>query len=164
MIAIVKEILKKANKCFFTIRRAKQFQFSLRKIVTLYTWYVRTTLEYAAPVWHPGLTEQQHEQLERVQRRCVRIMLGQQYQGYEAALEQLHLSTLRSRREMLTLRLGKSILRSPEHRDLLPPTMAEVHGRATRHGHLLRVPARTTARYQNTFVPYVVNLLNEHMQ
>ena len=89
----VVEIIKKANKCIFIIRRAKQFQFSLRTIITLYQWYVRTTLEYAAPVWHPGLTEQQHGQLERVQRRCVRIMLGQQYQGYEAALEQLHLST-----------------------------------------------------------------------
>ena len=160
----VVEIIKKANKCIFIIRRAKQFQFSLRTIITLYQWYVRTTLEYAAPVWHPGLTEQQHGQLERVQRRCVRIMLGQQYQGYEAALGQLHLSSLRARREMLTLRLGLSILKSPEHRSLLPPTMAEVHGRATRNGHLLRVPARTTTRYQKTFVPYAVQLLNEYLQ
>ena len=33
----------------------------------------------------------------------------------------------------------------------------------TRHGHLLRVPARATTRYSNTFVHYVVNILNEHM-
>ena len=159
----VSEIVKKANKCIFIIRRAKQFQFSLRTLVTLYQWYVRTTLEYAAPVWHPGLTERQHEQLERVQRRCARIMLGQQYRGYEDALEVLHLSTLRDRRQMLTLRLGRSILKSPDHRSLLPPSMAEVHGRATRHGNRLQVPARTTARYGNTFVPYVVNLLNEEL-
>ena len=159
----VAEIIKKANKSIYMIRRAKQFQFSLHSLATLFQWYVRTILEYAAPVWHPGLTEMQHRQLELIQRRCVRIMLGQKYQGYEAALERLHLSPLRDRREMLTLRLGKSILRSPEHRSLLPPTMAQVHGRATRHGNRLRVPARTTARYQNTFVPYVVKKLNALM-
>ena len=41
----VMEIIKKANKCLFIIRRAKQFQFSLRTLTTLYQWYVRTTLE-----------------------------------------------------------------------------------------------------------------------
>ena len=53
----VAHLLAKANKCMFIIIQAKQFQFSPQTIVTLYQWFIRTSLEYAAPVWHPGLTQ-----------------------------------------------------------------------------------------------------------
>ena len=69
-------MIQRVNKTVFVLIRAKKFQFSLPTLVTLYEWYIRIALEYAAPVWHPGLTEQQHEQLERVQRRCLQIILG----------------------------------------------------------------------------------------
>ena len=81
------EIIKKANKCIFILIQARKFRFSTASMVTLYQWYVRTSLEYAAPVWHPGLTEMQHAKLERIQKRCLRIILGAGYQTYEQALE-----------------------------------------------------------------------------
>ena len=59
----VEKIIKKANKSIFILIKAKKFHLSLKSLVTLYQWYVRTALEYAAPVWHPGLTEQQNEAL-----------------------------------------------------------------------------------------------------
>ena len=131
----VRKIIQKANKSIFILIRGKKFHLSLSSLVTLYQWYIRTALEYAAPVWHPGLTEQQHEALEKVQRRCLRIILGRDYGGwrerggrYERALQRLQLPTLRERREALTLRLGRQILRSPNHRDLLPPFSAQRNG------------------------------------
>ena len=158
----VKNMLTKANKCIFVIHRAKKFNFSIKTILTLFQWYIRTPLEYAAPVWHPGLTKEQHHQLERIQKRCFRVILGQQYTTYAEALAQLNQQSLFDRRQMLTLRLGRSMLRSQRHRDLLPPTGRQVHGRITRHGGNLRPPARRSARYEKTFVPYVVKLLNQN--
>ena len=158
----IAEIIAKANRCIFILINARKFQFSLKSLVTLYTWYIRTSLEYAAPVWHPGLTAAQHNPLERIQKRCVRIILGREYTGYAEALERLGLESLYSRREMLTLRLGRSMLRSQDHRDLFPPTMRAVHGRNTRHGQRLRT-VRGSARYRATFIPYVVKMINESL-
>ena len=159
----IKNIIKKANKCIFILIKAKKFRFSLATLVTLYSWYVRTALEYAAPVWHPGLTEQQHAQLERVQKRCVRIIVGRDYTTYEQALQRLQLTTLRDRRDLLTLRLARSMLRSADHRDLLPPAMNQVHRYNTRGNHRLQHVPCTRARHANSFVPYAVRLLNANM-
>ena len=166
----VDKMLKKANKTIFILIRAKKFQFSLPSLVMLYEWYIRTALEYAAPVWHPGLTEQQHEKLERIQRRSLQIILGREYGGwrerggrYVRALQRLQMSSLRERREALTLRLGRQMLRSPDHRGLLPPLNVQRHGRNLRNNHLLQGVRCRTARYANTFIPYVVKLLNQNV-
>ena len=92
----------------------------------------------------------------------MRIILGRQYTGYAQALEQLQLASLFDRREMLTLRLGRSMLRSEDHRQLFPPTMGEVHGRNTRHQRRLRA-VQGSARYKKTFIPYAVKLINESL-
>ena len=123
---------------------------------------MRTALEYAAPVWHPGLTAAQHAKIERIQKRCLRIILGREYEGYGQALERLGLASLYKRREMLTLRLGRSMLRSEDHKHLFPPTMRAVHGRNTRHGQRLRT-VQGSARYKKTFIPYVVNHINKSL-
>ena len=155
----VNYILKRANRMIFILYRARQFGFAVSTMLTLYQWYIRTGLEYAAPVWHPGLTVQQQTSLERVQKRCYRIMLGDAYISYENAIATLQTASLYDRREALTLRFGKSLLRSPEFRRLLPPTGDAVHQHRTRHRHLLR-PIRGSARYKKTTIPYIVDLLN----
>ena len=154
----VSEIIQKANRCIFILIQARKFRFSIASMVTLYQWYVRTALEYAAPVWHPGLTEMQHAKIERIQKRCLRIVLGVDYHTYEEALERLQPTTLRSRRDLLTLRLGKSMLRSQQYRGLFPPEMGQIHGRNTRNRRRLQ-PIRCSARYKRTFVPYIVDKL-----
>ena len=159
----VTEITAKATRCIFILIHARKFQFSVRTLLILYIWYIRTTLEYASPVWHPGLTTQHHQQIERVQKRCLRIILGRNYVGYREALERLNIASLFDRREQLCLRFGRSILRSPQHRDLLPPAMHQVHGRNTRHRNRLQPVRARTSRYKKTFVPYIVKRLNHEL-
>ena len=155
-------ITKKSNRSMFIIYRAKKFGFSIEAMMTLYVWFLRTVLEYACPVWHPGLNQLHHTKIERVQKRALRVILGNDYQSYDNALGRLSMSSLYDRREMLTLRFGRSLLRSPVHRHLLPPTNGEVHGRRTRNQGLLRtVPARTE-RYRSSTIPYLVNLINRN--
>ena len=159
----VNTIIKKASKCIFILIRAKKFRFSVYSMCTLYIWYIRTVLEYAAQVWHAGITQEQRNALERVQKRSLRIILGRQYQDYQSALTTLSMETLHDRRENLTLRFARSLLRSQEHRHLLPRTLQDGHGRATRHGNLL-VPVRCrTERYRRSAIPYMVKMLNANM-
>ena len=154
-------IVNKVNKCIFILYRARQFSFSTETMFTLYTWYIRTSLEYAASVWHPGLKEQQHARLESIQKRCFKIILGNNYINYETALTTLNTTTLFNRRENLLLKFGRNILRSEKHRHLLPPFLYDLHGRNTRGGTQLLQPVRCrTTRYQKSTVPYLVRLLN----
>ena len=95
----VDHMVKKARRSLFILYRARQFGFSVRTIYTLYIWFIRTGLEYAAPVWHSGLTAQQRARLERIQKRCLRIILGDAYVTYENALRVLNCMTLEARRE-----------------------------------------------------------------
>ena len=61
----ITKIVSKACKCLFILHRAKKFSFSTKSLLTLYTWYVRTGLEYAAPVRHSSLTQVQRCRIER---------------------------------------------------------------------------------------------------
>ena len=90
-------------------------------------------------------------------------MLGREYDTYEQALQRLNLTTLRSRRDLLTLRLGRAMLRSADHRDLLPPEMRQVHQYNTRGNRRLQHVPCSRARRFNSFVPYVVRLLNANI-
>ena len=68
-------MVAKANmrKYFITILKRSGVQFD--DLVRCYCTFVRPLLEYAAPVWHPGLTIQQSDVLEQVQRQVLRVLL-----------------------------------------------------------------------------------------
>ena len=46
-------------------------------------------MEFAAPVWTPGLTQKQVHQIEMVQMNGIHIFLGEKYSSYKRALKQL---------------------------------------------------------------------------
>ena len=157
--AHINYLIKKVRKCFFILYRAKQFRFSLKTMFTLYCWFIRTSLEYAVPVWHSSITRKQSERLERVQRRCMRIIYGLDYPGYEEALARLKTTTLEKRRIRLCHRFAKGLLKSQRHRTLLPQGFQHGHDTRGRNRLLPSVKCRT-ARYANSTIPYLVRLLN----
>ena len=52
----------------------------------IYILYIRSILEQSSVVWNSSLTVQNSEDLERVQRAAVRIILGKNFENYEKAL------------------------------------------------------------------------------
>ncbi|KAI8494384.1 hypothetical protein Bbelb_276100 [Branchiostoma belcheri] len=109
------------------------------------------------------LTKRQSDQLERLQKRACRTIMGKDYCGYSHALQHLGLTALASRREQLTLKFARSLLGS-EFRDWLPPPRAQITGRVTRNNHKLNCPKARTKRYLNSCVPYMTRLVNQHGQ
>ncbi|KAI8493179.1 hypothetical protein Bbelb_291830 [Branchiostoma belcheri] len=73
----------------------------------LYVTYIRPVTEYAAPVWHSGLSTLLCNKLEKVQRRALRIILGKDFISYSKACEQLALPTLKGRREELAVKFAR---------------------------------------------------------
>ena len=62
---------------------------------------MRSLLEFAVQVWHPGLTGKDRRSLERVQKSAFCIILGRNYKSYSRALTTLKMDSLFVRREIL---------------------------------------------------------------
>ena len=157
--AHVDSIVKKASKAFYMLHIMKRFQPPREQLLTIYTTYVRPLLEYCAPVFHASLTASQANQIERVQKRALKLIGGYDI-SYQQLLEDMHLDSLADRRSQLCLRFAKKLLNSAEHRDILPPERVTISTRRTRYAHLLQ-PYRCGARLRKSSVPYMTTLLNQ---
>ena len=67
-------MLNKVGKRMFCIHYLARAGISEADIVHVYCSIIRSVLEYACPVWHPGLTKAQSKEIERVQKRCLRVI------------------------------------------------------------------------------------------
>ena len=88
-------------------RCVTSFSTPLEDLKTVYTQFVRSISEQTAVEWHSSLTQENSEDLERVLKTAIRILLGDQYNGYEYGLTELGIDTLEKRREQLCLMFGK---------------------------------------------------------
>ena len=64
------------------LRSLKRFCFDQEELTVVYKNYVRPVIEYADVVWHSGHTYKQAGDLERIQRRACRTILGHQFTTY----------------------------------------------------------------------------------
>ena len=100
-------ISRKFNIRVRAIRHLKASGIPPKDIVTVYTFTIRSVIEYASPVvYHPMLSAAQAENLEKMQRICLEIIFGHKL-SYSKALEEAKLQTLKDRREEITLRFAK---------------------------------------------------------
>ena len=127
-------------------------------MLTIFHTYIRPILEYACAVWHPAITKYQCHQLERIQKRTLKIILGNDYVSYESALRDLNLTSLSDRRDMLVLKFGQQILNSERHRHLLPEQRPVDYN--LRRRNRFSQPRCKTDRFQKSTIPFIITQLN----
>ena len=69
-------LVKKAYKRMQLLRKVSKFTVSKDERKHIYVLYIRSILEQSCVVWHSSLTQENSEDLERVQKAAVRIILG----------------------------------------------------------------------------------------
>ena len=74
--AHVQFILTKVNKRFYCIRSLLHAKVVQSDAIIIYCSVIRSVLEYACPVWHPGLTRKQDKDIERVQKRALKLIFS----------------------------------------------------------------------------------------
>ena len=94
-------ICNKAKKKVWLLRNMKKSGLSQNELIDAYKKEVRSLLELAVPVWHSGLTKEQSQQIERIQKISLAAILGQKYTSYGKALKLCDLSMLSDRRIQL---------------------------------------------------------------
>ena len=85
------------------------------EMLDVYYKQVRSVLELAVPVWQPALTQQGINQIERVQRCALYIILGEDYLNYESDLSTLECTNFDQRRVKLCEHFTKKIIKYPKH-------------------------------------------------
>jgi hypothetical protein len=146
-------MLQKISKRYYIIFQLAKIGIAHREIVMIYCAIIRSVLEYACVVWHSGLTIAQSEDIERVQKRCLRIIYPEL--SYKDALFVAGLDKLCDRREDLARNLFKD-MQQPNHilNSLIP--LRSSCNIDTRDKYLYSLPAAKTKRYSNSFIPYCI--------
>ena len=92
------------------LRAVSSFNPPSSDLKLIYIQYIRSLLEQSCVLWHASLTSEDRDNIERVQKNAMRIILGENYTPYDDALETLMLAKLSDRREKLSLNLQETVL------------------------------------------------------
>ena len=154
-------IVKKANASMELVRKLSSFGASEEDLKHVYILFVRSLLEQSATVWHSSLTEENSEDLERVQKSAVNIILGNKNLDYEKSLAKLNMETLKERREYLCLSFALKCTRNTKTKHMFPESI-KIHQMETRRPEKYQVQHANTERLKKSAVIYMQNLLNEN--
>ena len=156
-----KDLVKKGNARMCLLRAVSNFDPPLQDLKKIYIQYIRSILEQSCVVWHSSLTQEDTENIERVQKNALRVILRSNFQDYENALEKLNLESLEERREKLCLSFAKKCQRIPQARELFKEK-TKIHPMNLRNTEKYHVNIFNTTRYQSSAVPYMQRLLNKY--
>ena len=155
-------ICKRAFARISMVTKLKYVGVPLKDLIDVYILFVRSLLEYCSVVWHSSLTLEQSYNIERVQRTALKVILGGNYSDYDSALKECGLESLFDRRESRCLTFGLRCLKHPKHQAMFPMHEDENVEISLRDRNKFRVNFARTTSYQQSSVPYIQNMLNDH--
>ena len=141
------------------LRRVSSFGASWDESKNIYILYIRSLLEQSCTVWHSGLTEENCQDLERIQKTALKIILSEEYKSYENALNILEIEKLAERREMLCLQFAKKCLKNDKMKNLFPANQ-KIHPMQTRFEEVFEINHANTERMNKSSIIYMQRLLN----
>ena len=156
-----KNIVKKANARMQLLRKVAEFGAPCEDLKTIYILFIRSLLEQSATVWHSSLSQENIEDLERVQKSAFKVILQEKFKGYKHALKTLEMESLKDRREYLCLNFALKCTKNNKVKDMFPLT-TKIHEMKTRNPEKYHVNHANTERLRKSAVPYMQRLLNEN--
>ena len=91
-----------------------------RDLTKLYSALVRSVLEYSSVTYHSLLTRKQENDLETVQKKCLRCIFGYG-KSYEDLLSESGMTTLKVRRERAVEKFARKTEGNPVYSHWFPP-------------------------------------------
>ena len=145
------------------LRKVSSFGTSKDEKRNIYILFIRSILEQSCVVWHSSLTKENEEDLERVQKSAVRIILGRNFSDYGNALSKVNLDYLKVRRQDLCLKFAVKCIKSEKTQNMFPKREKE-HAMKARNEEKYHVQHAKTSRLKNSAIPYMQRLLNENIK
>ena len=158
-----KEICIKAYSRLQMLTKLKYVGVQTEDLLEIYLLYIRSIAEYCSVAFHSSITIEDSEKLERIQKTCLRVILGDMYIDYPSALEMSGLDTLYNRREKRCLDFSLKCVKHTRNSRMFPLNDA-VSGHDTRQTDMFKVNFAKTSTYQDSTIPYCQKLLNTHFR
>ena len=154
------EICRKAYSRLSMITKLRYVGVSKDDLLDIYILFIRSVTEYCAVVFHSRLTQEDSRKLERIQKTCLKVILGEWYMDYPSALELCGLVTLSERREKRCLDFAVKCLKHPRNKRIFPINPS--HNDRVRDSEPFQVNFGRTDYYRDSAVPFCQRLLNQH--
>ena len=152
-------ICSKARKKIWLLRSMKFAGLTQSELVDAYCKEVRSLLELAVPLWNSALTIKQCQQIERIQKTALAVILDHKFINYENACKMTNIVTLKIRREKICLKFIKKNLESDT--PLLTPHSSSINTRS-KPKIVKEFNCRTTA-FKKSSLPYLARLANSNL-
>ena len=157
-----KYLTKKGFTRMWILRRLKHNGASESELKDIYIKQIRSALEYAAVVWHAGLTQINTADIERIQKTACAIILGENYLNYENGLNHLKLERLDKRRETLSKKFADKAYKSEKYSSWFVNDSNENNTR--RKTQKVKNVQTRTKRFKKSPLPYLTSLINQNVK
>ena len=134
---------------------------SIDDLLDIYVLFIRSVTEYCAVTFHSRLTQEQSDKLEKIQKTCLKVIIGDQYVDYPTALDLCGLQTLSERRKKRCLDFALKCVKHPRNRRLFPCNPNQ-NNHDVRSYEPYKVNFASTSTYKYSTIPFCQRLLNEH--
>ena len=160
----------KSKEKIWLLRNMKKSGLSESELIDAYKKEIRSLLELAVPVWHSGITVEQSQQIERVQKLSLAAILGSKYTKYSEVLQILKLDSLSDRRIKICSKFIMKNMKVKSHlfqvlRKLMTPEVPKIWLKSTNVGqrHYMTVvyhfwPGCSTRTYSEHFYDKIMIL------
>ena len=110
-------------------------------------------------VWNHTITQEEVEDIERVQKTALKIILKENYVDYHAALRLADMEKLSVRRTALCLRFAKNCVKNEKMADMFP--LNPNYDKRLRNSEKYQVKFAHNNRLRDSAIPALQRMLNE---
>ena len=155
------EICKQAYSRLSMLTRLKYVGVKTEDLIDVYVLYIRGVTEFCSKVFHSRLTDVDSNKLERIQKTCLKVILGDMYIDYSTSLEMTGKDTLQNRRLKRCLNFSLKSVKHPRNSRLFP--IADTNpAYKIRNKEMFKVNFAHTSTHKDSAVPFCQRLLNKH--
>ena len=102
------------------ITKLKYAGVSIEDLLNIYILFIHSVAEYCAVLFHKSLTQNETRKIKMIQKTCLKVILGDVYVNYSAALEMCGLDSLADRRQRRCLDFALKCVKHPKMAKLFP--------------------------------------------
>ena len=145
----VASIVKKNHSKLYYLKLLKRAGVNTKDLITFYTTIIRSSIEYAAPVWGTGLPVYLMDSLENLQKRAISTIFPNQ--DYAITLKSIRLPHLSERIDTICRNFFTKIQTNDDRiHHLLPEEQTNSHNTRQKKKYLL--PQLRTERAKRSFI------------
>ena len=150
-----KSIYRRAMSKMWLLRRMKLMHLEPKIILDFYLKEIRVLTEQGVIIWNSGLTKGQINEIEKIQKVALKIILGSQYYSYKEACKFFNLKLLSERRSDLCTNFAIKLFNSNRCEQFF--TLSKTN---TRSDNLVKEKKTNTRRCYNAPHNYLARLIN----